>query len=128
VGPESGGGLYTPSAAHRSQDLYDNIDPDRSVLAKSTFRGQFPLIDSSYGNLGRNVLNNLSVLLDGPNQAWAEHRQSGSRRATGWRCPTARLVRPAATTRRVVDQTKNPQAETPTSGGIKAGTRRAALI
>ncbi len=31
-----------------------------------TFRGQFLLIDSWHGILGRNVLNNLSLLLDGP--------------------------------------------------------------
>ena len=40
-------------------------------LGKS-FRGQFLLIDGWYGILGRNVLNNLSLLLDGPAQTWTE--------------------------------------------------------
>lgn len=38
------------------------------------FRGQFLLIDGWHGVLGRNVLNNLTLLLDGPNQQWAEQR------------------------------------------------------
>jgi hypothetical protein len=39
-----------------------------------TFRGQFLLVDGWYGILGRNVMNNLSLLLDGPSRNWAEHR------------------------------------------------------
>jgi hypothetical protein len=39
-----------------------------------TFRGQFLLIDSWHGILGRNVLNNLSLLLDGPSLMWTERR------------------------------------------------------
>jgi hypothetical protein len=37
-----------------------------------TFRGQFLLIDGWHGVLGRNVLNNLALLFDGPSQKWAE--------------------------------------------------------
>jgi hypothetical protein len=40
-----------------------------------TFRGQFLLIDGWHGVLGRNVLNNLTLLFDGPSQAWTEHRR-----------------------------------------------------
>jgi predicted aspartyl protease len=37
-----------------------------------TFRGQFLLIDGAYGILGRNVLNNLSLVFDGPARTWTE--------------------------------------------------------
>jgi hypothetical protein len=42
-----------------------------------SFRGQFLLIDGWHGVLGRNVLNNLSLLLDGPSREWIERRSSG---------------------------------------------------
>ena len=42
------------------------------VFLGKNFRGRFPLIDEDYGILGRNVLNNLSLLLDGPRLAWRE--------------------------------------------------------
>jgi hypothetical protein len=37
-----------------------------------TFRGQFLLIDQEWGIPGRNVLNAVSVLLDGPQLNWRE--------------------------------------------------------
>jgi len=39
-----------------------------------TFRGQFLLIDQEWGILGRNVLNAVRLLFDGPRLAWDEHR------------------------------------------------------
>ena len=39
-----------------------------------TFRGQFLLVDGWHGVLGRNILNNLSILFDGPSQKWMERR------------------------------------------------------
>jgi hypothetical protein len=42
-------------------------------LGKS-FRGQFLLLDAPYGYLGRNILNNISLLLDGPSLNWMEKR------------------------------------------------------
>jgi hypothetical protein len=42
-------------------------------LGKS-FRGQFLLLDAPYGYLGRNILNNISLLLDGPSLIWTEKR------------------------------------------------------
>ena len=39
-----------------------------------TFRGQFLLIDGWHGILGRNVLNNVAVLFDGPSGQWLEKR------------------------------------------------------
>lgn len=37
------------------------------------FRGQFLLIDQAWGILGRNVLNAVPILLDGPHLEWNEH-------------------------------------------------------
>jgi hypothetical protein len=42
-------------------------------LGKS-FRGQFLLLDAPCGYLGRNILNNISLLLDGPSLSWMEKR------------------------------------------------------
>ncbi len=42
------------------------------TLLNYTFRGQFLLIDQEWGIIGRNVLNALSVLFDGPRQVWEE--------------------------------------------------------
>jgi hypothetical protein len=39
-----------------------------------TFRGQFLVIDRAWGILGRNVLNAVSIVLDGPSLVWDEHR------------------------------------------------------
>lgn len=39
-----------------------------------TFRGQFLLIDQDVGILGRNILNVVSLVLDGPNLTWDEPR------------------------------------------------------
>jgi hypothetical protein len=44
------------------------------TFCRRLFRGQFLLIDQAWGILGRNVLNNLSLLFDGPNLVWREHR------------------------------------------------------
>ena len=42
-----------------------------------TFKGQFLLIDQEWGLLGRDVLNHLSLLFDGPRLTWGEQRISG---------------------------------------------------
>src|SRR5260370_6214830 len=49
------------------------ITAELRFLGKS-FRGQFLLIDNWHSVLGRNVLNNLSLLLDGPSRKWMEQR------------------------------------------------------
>jgi Aspartyl protease len=40
------------------------------ILLGRTFRGQFLLIEQNWGILGRNVLNALPLLLDGPRLTW----------------------------------------------------------
>ena len=44
------------------------------IFCHRTFRGQFLLIDQMWGILGRNVLNAVLQLLDGPRLAWEEWR------------------------------------------------------
>jgi hypothetical protein len=39
------------------------------------FRGEFLLIDQEYGVLGRNVLNRVAIVLDGPHSNWREFGQ-----------------------------------------------------
>lgn len=43
------------------------------VFCRRRFRGQFLLGDQPWGILGRNVLNAVPLLLDGPRLEWAEH-------------------------------------------------------
>ena len=43
------------------------------LMLGRTFRGQFLVIDQEVGILGRNILNALALLLDGPHQTWSEH-------------------------------------------------------
>jgi predicted aspartyl protease len=44
------------------------------LMLGRTFRGQFLVIDQQVGILGRNILNALALLLDGPQQTWSEHK------------------------------------------------------
>ena len=42
------------------------------TFCRRIFRGQFLLIDQAWGILGRNVLNAVALILDGPNHTWDE--------------------------------------------------------
>jgi hypothetical protein len=72
--------LVTPDAQHYELEAFDGtrssapaVHVELTFLGKS-FRGQFLLIEGWHGVLGRNVLNNLSVLFDGPSTNWSEAR------------------------------------------------------
>jgi len=39
------------------------------------FKGQFLLVDQPTGYLGRNILNNLRLLFDGPRGEWGEQKR-----------------------------------------------------
>jgi hypothetical protein len=39
-----------------------------------TFRGQFLLIEHEWGIMGRNILNAVSLLFDGPRLTWGQHK------------------------------------------------------
>jgi hypothetical protein len=44
------------------------------IFCKYTFRGQFLLVEQDMGILGRNVLNRVSLLFDGPGLDWSVHQ------------------------------------------------------
>jgi len=44
------------------------------VLGKK-FAGEYLLVDRPIGILGRNILNNIRILLDGPRAKWDEHQR-----------------------------------------------------
>ncbi|MGA7605701.1 MAG: hypothetical protein WCA79_07255 [Anaerolineales bacterium] len=43
------------------------------ILGKK-FAGEYLLIDRTFGILGRNILNNIRILLDGPRGKWNEQK------------------------------------------------------
>ena len=72
--------LTSPDAKQYELEAFDGtkstapaVTAELRLLGKS-FRGQFLLIDGWHGVLGRNVLNNLSLLFDGPSRKWMERR------------------------------------------------------
>ena len=42
------------------------------IFLKKTFKGRFLVVDQEWGLLGRDVLNHLSLLFDGPRLQWGE--------------------------------------------------------
>ena len=42
------------------------------IFLRRTFRGRFLIVDSNEGILGRDVLNHLAIVLDGPHLSWKE--------------------------------------------------------
>lgn len=61
----------------RLQGFWGGDKPAEVVQAEllflgRNFHGHFPLIDGPFGILGRNVLNKLSLVLDGPRLDWRE--------------------------------------------------------
>jgi hypothetical protein len=74
--------LLSPDARQYELESFDGtkstapaVTAELQLLGKS-FRGQFLLIDNWHGVLGRNVLNHLSLVFDGPSGQWAERRTS----------------------------------------------------
>lgn len=73
AGIEQTGASYELLAFDGRQSSAGVIRADLLMLGR-TFRGQFLVIDQEVGVLGRNVLNALALVLDGPHQTWSEHR------------------------------------------------------
>ncbi|MDX6496840.1 MAG: hypothetical protein QOG23_100 [Blastocatellia bacterium] len=46
------------------------------LFLKRTIRGKYVVVDSSMGILGRDVLNHLAILLEGPSLSWREQNDS----------------------------------------------------
>jgi Retroviral aspartyl protease len=44
------------------------------IFLKRKFKGQFLLIDQPTGILGRNILNAIALLMDGPHGSWEEQK------------------------------------------------------
>ncbi len=81
--PQAAAGLLGLNVALDKQYELKGFDGHRSsapvvqvdlVFARWTFQGQFLLIDQSWGIIGRNVLNSVSLIFDGPNLKWDEYR------------------------------------------------------
>ncbi len=53
------------------------VDLDLIFLTKA-YRGRYLLIDDDRGVLGRDILANVALLLDGPRQEWLEQPQSSA--------------------------------------------------
>jgi hypothetical protein len=43
------------------------------LFLQRAFRGRYLLIEAERGILGRDILNHVTLLLDGPRQQWSEH-------------------------------------------------------
>ncbi len=68
-----GGNVYELEGFDGTKSTAPAINAELQFLGKS-FRGQFLLIDGWHGILGRNVLNNLALVFDGPFRQWMERR------------------------------------------------------
>ncbi len=79
LGAVSAAGIEQAGASYELLAFDGRSSPVGAVRAEllmlgRTFRGQFLVIDQTVGILGRNILNALALLLDGPHQTWSEHR------------------------------------------------------
>ena len=70
LGPEEGE-TYELQGFDGRRSLAKSAQLDLVFLAR-TFRGRFLVVNSPSGILGRDVLNHLVVLLDGPGLSWKE--------------------------------------------------------
>jgi hypothetical protein len=43
------------------------------ILLRRAYRGRYMLVEGESGILGRDILNQLALLFDGPRQQWSEH-------------------------------------------------------
>jgi hypothetical protein len=46
------------------------------IFLRRAFKGRFLVIDQEWGILGRDILNHVPLMLDGPHLAWEEHLNS----------------------------------------------------
>lgn len=68
---DSGGG-YQLMGFDGNLSLASSVEADVLFLSRA-FKGRFLLTDQNRGILGRDVLNHLPILFDGPSLAWSEH-------------------------------------------------------
>lgn len=48
------------------------------IFVERAFRGKYVILDSNMGILGRDVLNHLVILFDGPELMWQEQQTSAN--------------------------------------------------
>jgi hypothetical protein len=73
LGDTSGVPQYELEAFDGTKSMAQSVQLELEFLGKK-FRGQFLLIDGRVGILGRNILNLLSLYLDGPALTWTESK------------------------------------------------------
>ena len=73
--PADSGKVYELMGFDGSRSVASAVQLEMLFLNK-TFRGRFLLIDQEWGVIGRDVLNLVSLLLDGPNLLWREQPRS----------------------------------------------------
>jgi predicted aspartyl protease len=73
AGIEQTGASYELLAFDGRSSAVGAVRADLLMLGR-VFRGQFLVIDQQVGILGRNILNALALVLDGPQQTWSEHK------------------------------------------------------
>ena len=64
-------GRYELEGFDGTRSLASAVRLELQFLGK-VFRGQFLIVDGSHGILGRNVINSLSLIMDGPKLIWRE--------------------------------------------------------
>ncbi len=74
------GVTVVPGSQLKLMGFDGNTSPAQIVDIELTFlgriyRGEFLLIDQEYGVLGRNLLNTVGLVFDGPHLAWGEFRR-----------------------------------------------------
>jgi hypothetical protein len=65
------GDVYELMAFDGTKSMAPAVSMELLFLGK-TFRGRFLVVDQHWGVLGRNIVNNLRLLFDGPRLAWHE--------------------------------------------------------
>ncbi|PIW20453.1 MAG: hypothetical protein COW33_02265 [Anaerolineae bacterium CG17_big_fil_post_rev_8_21_14_2_50_57_27] len=74
VSPEEGL-TYEVAGFDGDIKLAEAVKLEVAFLGKK-FKGQFLLIDQPIGTMGRNILNAIALVLDGPRGEWSEQRYS----------------------------------------------------
>jgi len=73
AGIEQTGASYELLAFDGTSSTAGVVRADLLLPRGQVFRGQFLVINQQVGILGRNILNALALLLNGPRQTWSEH-------------------------------------------------------
>ncbi len=76
----SSGTTYELIAFDGSKSSAPAVPLDLLFLQRA-FRGQYLLIDQEYGVLGRDILNHLELVLDGPRLQWLELAENDAKRS-----------------------------------------------